>query len=179
MEILIIWLMGVVDRIRGDDYDLAFDSRITDKVTYGFLVAALTGHVQYGAPYYDFLTPFIIIAFFFGISFGWGNAIGSAIRGIKPKDDPGKKPWWTIKNSAYLSLMIRGLLTGATLAPLFYFEWRLVFVSLAYMIAFPLAVLIAKLVTRDKEKYHVIWERQEMYRGWIAGTLIYQAYLWI
>lgn len=178
MTLLLIWLCGVVDRVRGDDYDLAFNNRITDKLTYGWLISALLGHP------FDWLTIGIVAGFLPGISIGWGCAIGSAVRGITPEQDqaaainPRPYPWWMVgwqRQHAYLALFVRGFITGLPLLPLVYWDWRVIAVALVYMLTFPLAIAlavgVAKIVKRRAD-YSWIWGQQELIRGWLSGCLI-------
>ena len=183
----LIWLSGPIGRICGDDYDLAFNSRITDKLTAGWIIAGLTGH------FFDIYTPFIMAAVYGNLSCGWGPAIGAAIRGETPRFDmdhrDGKRHWWLkgfLKDNAWLALIARGLVSGIYFIPLYYFDWRLVWVPISFMVAFPVGVLLGKLMgylfaskMDFEQRVQWIWKQQELCRYWVSSTIIFMGYLWV
>lgn len=167
--LLLIWLAGIVDRIRGDDYDL-FLNRISDKITYGWIISALFEHS------FDYFTIYIIISFTVGISIGWGPAIGSALRGNKPSDELKKPIWWMkgiiLKNSL-LALAVRGAISGILFIPAAIFDYKLFFAIPIYIISFIIPVYFAKLLMKVfKKDVAWAWTQQEYFRGWLSAGLI-------
>lgn len=147
-------LMGVMDRWRGDAADIV--SRTVEKAIYGYLVAALSGHT------WDWLTGPIVLAMAFGMSPGWGEPLGALLR-RQPMDQL-KLEWWQVgilKHSAISAMIARGAIWGAPALPLAWFDPSLIYVSLAFLIAVP----VAPYLFRD-------WEIQEFARGCIAGAVI-------
>lgn len=149
---LLVILCGLLDRVRGDKFDLI--GKGFEKIVYGWVIAHILGHSQ------DWWTVYIIISFAAGMSTGWGQPIGEAL-------NPGTRKryhWYEVgilKDDPWLSLMARGFIAGSLLLPFF------PQVSGACMVAFPMAVYIAKLT---KSTYAA--EHQEYYRGWIIGGLL-------
>lgn len=152
-----VLLCGFLDRIRGDQFDLF--GKLVEKLTYGWLIATLLGYPA------EVFTIYISIAFTVGISPGWGGPIGDALNKRHSEADRTvfeKYEASILRKNVYVSLAARGILTGILLIPLSIYT-----VSLAFMVAFPLAVFIASKLPQNK------WEYQEYFRGWIAGVLIY------
>lgn len=158
--VVIVAYMGGLDRLRGDAFDL-LDRRVWDRLAYGWLVAALFGHP------WDAHTAAIIAAMYAGMAPGWGGAIGPALRGYRPTEAELER--WQIgplATNAWLALIARGVLWGAMFIPLaLWLHPTYWFGVAAYTTAMPTAVLLARRAGTD-------WEKQEHYRGWIAGTLI-------
>lgn len=176
VQILIVAAMGYADRLRGDDRDL-FDRRVFDKVVYGALVAALFlpgVSMPSDAPAPVIATvafvALIVIGMMAGMSPGWGNAVGPALRGHRP--DPDHAEWWqrgVLLRSAWAALAARGALWGLALAPAAIIDPRALVAIPAYTLAMPLAVYITNW---QREPYNGDWQDQERYRGWLAGGLM-------
>lgn len=162
-QLVLVIALGGADRIRGDHYDFLFN-RTSDRILYGWLMAALFGHP------WDALTAPIVLAMSIGMAPGWGNAIGPALAGIAP--DPARAEWWQrgiLLRNAWLALAARGVIWGLPFVPLVWLDPRLVLAIPAYAAAMPLAVWIAN---RREADGIGDWERQERLRGWLAGGLI-------
>lgn len=146
--------MGVMDRWRGDAADIV--SRTVEKAIYGYLVAALSGHT------WDWFTGLIVLAMAFGMSPGWGEPLGALLR--RQPMDQSKLEWWQVgilQHNAIAAMIARGAIWGAPVLPLVWFDSSLIYVSLAFLIAVP----VAPYLFRD-------WEIQEFARGCIAGAII-------
>ena len=156
MTLFLIFLAGVLDRIRGTEFHI-LGFRAIDKLVYGWIIGLLMGVT--GWP----LVPFAAL-FAIGVSIGFGEPIGMALEG-KPLD-PSNREWWQIVDNAWLALAFRGALTGLPLTLLIWWIPAVWIIATAFSVAFPLAVLIAKYLPFDK------WETQEYMRGWIGAGLI-------
>lgn len=158
MAVGFIFCMGIMDHSRGTDNKIP---KLIDMAIYGWLAAALLGRS------FDALTICITLLFMLGMSFAWGEPLGSAL------DDKPMRPdhteWWQVgplKTNAWLALIARGALWGVCLLPLLHWEPRVVTVIPAYAIAVPGAIVITRFVKGD-------WMTQEYIRGWLGGTLIW------
>ena len=159
IETVLIFAAAIVDRLRGSAKGLP--SKTLELLAYGWIIAALLGHPL------DYWTPAISVLFALGGSFGWGEPIGAALfgRAMNAVD----YEWWQIgplKKNAWLALTFRGAMWGAPVLALAYWLPEVIVVLPAYLIAMPLAVLIARLVDWKK------WEVQEFLRGGLGAGLI-------
>ncbi len=168
VTILLIFLSGVLDRIRGSGYNI-LQSRIVNKLTYGWVIAGLLGHIG------DVLTFPIASLFAVGISIGLSEPIGAGLDGRTP--DAAHIEWYMVgpfAHDAWLSLLLRGAMTGVPL--LLTLPWlpQAWCVAVAYTVAFPLAVLIARYVPSFTMPvpFPERWACQEYFRGWIAAVTI-------
>ena len=173
IEPLLIALAGYLDRMRGSDYDVLPEivwkgkeiGNSEWKILYGWVVAALFGHA------FSWLTIPIIILFAIGEAWGWGEPIGAALTG-KPMN-PDKLEWWqkgALKSDPWAALGVRGLMWGAPVALLSFWEPLLMSLPFIFMITMPLGVLAAKHIPKStiSEK----WTYQEIIRGLLTGLLI-------
>lgn len=154
LDLAAILALGTLDRWRGDGEDIG--NRTIEKMLYGWCVAAVAGHGL------DVLTVPIILAMVVGMSPGWGEPLGALLR--RQPMDQSKLEWWQVgilKHSAISAMIARGAIWGAPALPLAWFDPSLIYVSLAFLIAVP----VAPYLFRD-------WEIQEFARGCIAGAVI-------
>jgi len=158
MIYLYVWLMGLMDRARGDGFNLI--NRTVEKLTYGWIVAALVGYPLH------WLTPLIVGTFAVGASFGWGSVIAPALG--HPSNTYERWQIGPLKKNVWLAAVARGVLWGLPTLPLTYFDQRIASITVAYTIAFPLALVLTK-VLPDKLD---LWAAQEYLRGWLAGLII-------
>jgi hypothetical protein len=169
MTIFLIFLAGVLDRIRGTEFDI-LQNRLFDKLTYGWVIAGLLGHIG------DVLTLPIAALFALGISIALSEPISAGLEGRAP--DQNKLEWYMVgplAHSAWLSLLLRGALTGVLLLLILPWLPQAWYVAVAYTVAFPLAVLVARILPErvidtlfSKDR----WACQEYCRGWIGAALI-------
>lgn len=163
MTALLIFLMGVADRIRGDAIHIWFmeaNHRLPAYLVLGWVFAALAGHPQ------DLLTLPIILALAAGAASGLSQPMGYLIRGTPV--GAGAPEWWQVgnlKDHPLASCTLRGALWGLPIALLGYFEPRLFWALPAYTVSFPGAVLISRYAFKGD------WEKAETLRGWLAGGL--------
>lgn len=163
-QLIAVYLMGLCDRLRGDDRDL-FGKRIFDKFFYGAAASCMLGHA------FDWASLAIIAGMVVGMSIGWGNAIGPALRGQTP--NVLRFEWWqrgVLARNAWAALAARGALWGLCVAPAAMLEPRALLALPAYTLAMPLAVW---LTNRRQSPCIGNWEDQERYRGWIAGAVMF------
>lgn len=161
MTLLLIFLSGLLDRVRGDHFNFFSDwSRGPDMFAYGWVIAALMGHPM------DWFTLPIIAALMLGMSPGWGEPVGAGLFGREMAQS--NLEWWQVgplKNSVPLALIARGAMWGAPcllLLPWLPNAWTPL---LAYSIAFPVSIYLM----RDTP---VSWEWAERVRGWMAAVII-------
>lgn len=164
MDFLLIFLSGVLDRIRGDKFHL-FGNRIFDKIAYGWVISALIGHP------FDFFTLGFIALFGVGMSPGWGGPMGCFLNDRKMVGDG---EWWQkgiLATNVHLALWFRGLMWGACILPLMYYEYKVVYVALSIIFAFPLSLYLCKqLFPFDPYK---AWKMAEAVRGWMIAGYTY------
>jgi hypothetical protein len=155
-----IFLMGLLDRVRGDSFGL---SKGIEQVIYGLFIAV----------YVINLDPFSSVAFAacfaLGSSIGWGEPLGAYLHNIAMRQN--NLEWWQVsilKTDVKLALIARGVLWGLPLILLSYLlnDESIALAGMAYMLAFPFAVFVAAKEGKD-------WEFQEWLRGCLAGALIY------
>lgn len=160
---LVLW-MGLLDRLRGDARNLGW--RAVDKAAYGLTAALLltTG---------DF-DPYAVLAItagmYAGMSIGWGGAIGPALEHRRPHHY--ELEWWQrgpLARNAWAALAARGALWGLCVLPAAWLEPRAALALPAYIVAMPAAVW---LTNRLRAPAPGDWTAQELYRGWIAGSLM-------
>jgi len=135
------------------------------RLMYGWVVATIYGHEL------DLLTIPIMVLFAAGESWGWTEAIRAPLDGrnqqaesldkwqLGPLGDPGK---------GWMALCFRGLMWGAPVALLSYFDPNLMSLPFVFMLSMPLGVLIAKHLPGDRDDR---WENQEKFRGLMTGIL--------
>lgn len=158
-KLLLAYSCGLIDRYRGNSINV-FYSKTVEAVIYGLLVGSI------------FLTdlrlvlPFAVL-WALGASFGWGEPLGALLTGREM--NPAKYEWWQfwiLKKSPMFACIFRGVMWGACVLPIAYFDMKAsAFVFVMGMI-FPLAVRLASKFIIVNESN---WARQEYYRGWLAG----------
>jgi hypothetical protein len=84
--------------------------------------------------------------------------------------------WWQVgllKTNAWLALTVRGLMWGAPIALLGYWDPSLYWMPLVFGIAMPLSVFITKHLDRFQSEYVEgdAWARMEYLRGLLIGTI--------
>lgn len=163
MSALLIFLCGVIDRIRGDQFHL-LNRRIFDKAAYGWVVAALLGHP------FDVFTVWFVLLFGLGMSFGWGGPMGCYLNDRKMEGDGERWQVGFLKNNVHAALWFRGLLWGICVLPLAYFDTVVYNVSLAITLAFPLSLYIVKPLFENK---YDAWKAGEYARGWLVGLFTF------
>lgn len=159
MDALLIFLSGLLDRVRGDRFHF-LGLRAVDKLAYGWVVAAILGHPL------DVVTLAFVLAFGIGMSFGWGCPMG-AFLGDK-KMQPHDLEWWQVgilKTNVDAAVWARGLLWAAPILPVAHFlDESVLCAAIASAIAFPLALYIVRPL-----KLKEAWEVSEYVRGWLVG----------
>jgi len=173
LEVLIYFIpiciaLGFVDRVRGDQFEL-LGSAAFEKILYGYLISLLFGH------FFSPLVIGIVLAHYIGESPGWGNVLGPALQGVKPRESDGEGLFGKVWQKGYLlehvwvALAFRGFIWGILFIPLSFADIRLLAVPIAYTIAMPFAVYLT-----NKQQAPAIgnWEHQEYFRGWLVGPLI-------
>ena len=171
MSYLLILLMGFFDRLRGDAFHLIH--RTVEKLTYGWIVAALAGYPL------DFFTVGIAGLWAVGMSFGWGEPLGAFLE--RREMSIVRLEWWQrgiLEKDTLLAIVARGALWGLCITPLAFFDLDLLVIAVAITIAFTLSVFIARffIVLNNRSWYQLkgsSWEATEYLRGWIAGLIIY------
>lgn len=172
ISLALSWLAGIMDRLRGDNLD--FGSALMEKLVYGGIVALTMGGVGFllgqNVPGPVFFVC-IVIGFAAGMSTGWGEPLG-ALLDRRPQN-PFELERWQIgilKKNALLAMIVRGAMTGFWVLPLMYIDPRAGLISLAMMIAMPVAILIARDAAGETEKEK--WEMQEFLRGFLFIFLL-------
>jgi len=170
MNALLIMLSAYLCRMTGSDYSVLPSIRWKGeeignsewKILFGWVIAALYGHP------FDYLTPGIVVLFAIGESWGWGEPIGAALTGRKMVN---LEKWQIGKlaENPWLALLARGLMWGAPVALLSWFEPLLMSLPFVLMLAMPLGVLAAKYIPATIDEK---WTYQEFIRGFLAGLLI-------
>lgn len=177
IELFLILVGGLIDRVRGSGVVHFGIGKATDQLLYGWLFAILLGYP------FSLETIFLTLAFVLGVSFGWANPTGGALRkdwdSMNPDNFEGARgnnyEWWQVgimRRNPYVALTFRGFLWGLPIAIMGY----LIGVPIAsiaipiYMIAMPLAVFLA---AHTPHWYGMnTWEAQEKYRGWISMAFV-------
>lgn len=162
IEILIVLLCGVADRVRG-----AGQPKIPtaiEMVIYGGLISLL---IVYPV---NLWTIAIILLFWVGSTMGWGSPINKVLFDT-PMQESNYERWQIgpLKRNAWLALAVRGFLWGAPLLIIVYWVPAVIYVPVAFTVAMPLACLLARhqpIYRRD------IWAVQEVLRGLIAASII-------
>lgn len=163
----LILMLAVADRIRGDRFQpwiMEFNHRLAAYIVLGWTFAALTGHV------WDILTLPIAAMLVLGASSGLSEPIGAYLsnREMNEKD----YEWWQVgwlKKSPVLAMTFRGGMWGLPVFTLGYFDSALLWALPAYLIAFPLAAILAKQIPGKTAGEQ--WEYMEFLRGGLAGSL--------
>jgi hypothetical protein len=168
MTLFLIFLSGVLDRIRGSGYNI-MDQRIVNKLTYGWVIAGLLGHIG------DALTFPIAALFSVGISIALSEPIGAALDGRAPNQN--KLEWYMVgpfARYAWPALILRGAMTGAPLLMLWHWLPSVWIIIPAYAAAFPMAVLTARYMPAFMipAVFPERWACQEYMRGWIGAIAI-------
>lgn len=177
MEYLLILLSGVMDRVRGSGVVHFGIGKATDQLLYGWLFAAILGYP------FSLETIFLTLSFVLGVSFGWANPTGGALRkdwsSMNPDNFEGARgnqyEWWQIgimRTNPYIALIFRGLLWGLPIAVMGYIIGvnEALLALPAFMIAMPLAVFIAAYTPHWYGEN--TWEAQEFYRGLMASAFV-------
>ncbi len=182
MTILLIFLSGLCDRLRGAGFD--FGLRIIDQLTYGWVIAALIGHPL------DPLTPAIAIAFALGSAPGWGDSSGSILHRRELKQEELNS--WQIgilRKNKWLSAIARGMIWGLPVALLGFFDVKLVYALVVMPVAYIGGAYLGgffpgkeyqnmkpedmSLMDKIKKIISGQWPWMETIRGWLAGSLFY------
>jgi len=161
-KILLAFSCGLMDRFRGNEINV-FYSKPVESVIYGAFVGAL------------FLTNLWQILMFsvlwaVGASFGWGTPLGAMLRD-KRMNIQGNEWWqfWIFERKAVPACILRGVMWGACVLPVAYFDPRAgVFVFVMGAI-FPGAIALAKMFPRIVNVEG--WALQEFIRGWLVGIV--------
>jgi len=162
IKILLAFSCGLMDRFRGNEINV-FYSKPIESVIYGAFVGAL------------FLTNLWQILMFsvlwaVGASFGWGTPLGAMLRDTKMEIDGNE--WWQFgifKKNATLACILRGVMWGACVLPVAYFDQRAGMFVLAMGFIFPIAIVLAKRLPRIVNVHG--WALQEFIRGWLVGIV--------
>jgi len=173
MDALLIILSAYLCRMTGSDYRVlpSLQWKGEDigngewKILFGWVVAALYGHE------FDYLTIGIIVTFFIGEVWGWGEPIGAALtrRDMNELELEGFQIG-ILKQRPWLAIAVRGLIWGAPVAALAWFDPLLLTLPFILMLAMPLGVLAAKYLPGSVDKK---WTYQEIVRGSLLGLAIY------
>lgn len=141
-----IILLGYLDRLRGTgERFITGDTRLL----MGWCLAAIYGHE------WDSLTLPFVALFAVGESFRWGGAMQAATEGR-----------WT-------PLLVRGLLWGAPMALLGFWDRTLVLMPIVFATAMPAALWLSRksVVVTFPWCESGWWERMEYLRGWIIAGI--------
>ena len=170
LQLLALALCGPLDRLRGHHAHL-FGLRIADKLAYSLALALVA------APADPVAMPFIMLAMMLGMSPGWGEPMGAILDGRAMR--PEALEWWqkgpTVEDPRK-ALVVRGVLWGVPIIPvaIWFEDWSLLGMILAFAIAMPLAMHAARFeIGQDK------WGNVEYARGWIAGAIVLLTSFWI
>lgn len=163
MTALLIFLAGLLDRVRGDHFNFFGNwSRGPDMAAYAWVIAALMGHPQ------DWFTIAIIAALMLGMAPGWGEPMGATL--FRRPIHQANLEWWQVgplKRNHFLALTARGALWGVpalALLPWLPSAWMPL---VAYAIAFPASIYLMRTLPIDAK-----WEWAERTRGWMAALII-------
>lgn len=127
-------------------------------------------------------TLIIGAAFMLGMSFGWANPTGAALRkdwaSMNPDNFSGSKGnaynWWQIgylRKNPYAALFVRGILWGlpVILAGFLVGSSTVIVGGLSAIVAMPLAVFISAYGPFCSTCFKDTWEQQEFLRGILIG----------
>lgn len=175
--LLLAFLGGVVDRVRGSGVVHIMEGKASAQVVYGWLYATLLSFTFVADPIF---TPLLIAAFTLGVSIGWANPTGGALRKDWDSMDPdnfygargNEYEWWQLgymRINPYFALFCRGLLWGAPISAVLYFASTQL-LWLIPLVVFPLCVPLAILLAAYTPHWYGenTWEAQEKYRGWLV-----------
>lgn len=179
MNILVLILLafscGLMDHFRGTGNVDVFYSKPVESIIYGLFVGVVFLQVWWQVLIFAVLWAV-------GGSFGWGEPLGSLMRGRDMSPD--RYEWWQfgkLKTSPLLACMFRGAMWGACVLPVAYYNTKSAVFLPAMTVIFPLAILLS-----NKFKYVTDgdWGRQEFYRGWLVGLTalslnFIERYLWV
>lgn len=166
MELLLIYLAGLCDRLRGAGFD--FGLRIIDQLTYGWVIAAILGHPV------DLLTPAIAAAFALGSAPGWGDTSSAIMQ--RRELNPLELNRWQIgilEKNKWASAAARGVIWGLPVALLGFFDPVLIAALAAMPIAYIGAAYLAGFFPGKNDGAFTgsPWGWMESMRGWLAGAL--------
>lgn len=164
IEVLIVLLCGVADRVRG-----AGKPKIPAGIEMGIYGGLISLLLIYPV---NLWTIAVIALFWAGSTMGWGHPINQALFGDLRHHPDSKPESWQLgplKDSVWLALSVRGFLWGAPLLIIAYWVPAVITVPIAFAIAMPLACLIARYQPIYRKD---IWAVQEVLRGLIAATII-------
>jgi hypothetical protein len=161
-KILLAFSCGLMDRFRGDKINV-FQSKPVESVIYGLFVGAL------------FLTEWWHVVIFAGLwavgaAFGWGTPLGAMLGG-REMEIEGNEWWqfWIFNTRVVPACILRGVMWGACVLPVAYFDPKAGVFVFAMGAIFPLAIWAAKkfpkIVNVDG------WALQEFIRGWTVGAV--------
>lgn len=152
-----------MDRVRGDAFH--FFNRFIDKLLYGWVLAALFLHE------WDWLTFPIALGFALGSSPGWGDSWGAILEKRTISTTYTREHWWQfgpLKTNKWLAGTTRGLLWGAPVSALGYFDPTLYWAAPMYAVAYVGAAVLASLPPINGN-----WAHGETMRGVLVGLLAY------
>ena len=163
---LLIFLAGLCDRLRGAGFD--FGTRLTDQITYGWVIAAVLGHP------FDPLTPAIAATFALGSAPGWGDT-SSAIMQRRDLDPLELNRWQVgiLAKNKWLSATARGVIWGLPVSLLGWFDPRLIAAVVVMPAAYIGAAWLAGFFPAKAENARTgsPWAWMESMRGWMAASL--------
>lgn len=151
---------GILDWLRGQS-----KHRAAFKFFYGLiacLVAGITGWwLLAGAVLFGVM-----------ISIGWGGPIGDGLRGQRVPTPDNYENWQIgiLRKDVHLALAVRGLMQGIPI--LFISVIPALKISIAFAIAFPLAVWLSWKIAMVRKLYVGDWKHQEFLRGFIALLIL-------
>ena len=159
--ILLAYACGLIDRFRGDKVDAPY-SKTVEALIYGLVVGVLIGLNYWQAILFAGLWAT-------GASFGWGTPLGAMLVD-KEMEIEGNERWqfWIFKEKVVPACILRGVIWGACVLPIVYFNIKAGVFLFVMGAIFPLAIWAAKrfpYITTDS------WARQEFYRGWMVGAV--------
>ena len=162
MTLLLIFLSGLMDRVRGDHFNFFRDwSRGPDMAAYGWVIAALMGHPQ------DWFTLPIIAALMLGMASGWGEPMGAGLFRRKMFQD--RLEWWQIgplKDNVFLALTARGVMWGLPCLLLLPWLPNAWLPLAAYTVAFPASIYLVRLLSPI-----AAWASDRI-SGWLAAPVV-------
>jgi len=156
------------DRIRGSQFNLIEingKSLGIERLVYGWVVAALFGHV------WSVLTLPIMVLFAIGESWGWGRPLGELIIGRSTAS----YEWYQkgVLKKPVPALIFRGFLWGAPVALLGYYDSNLLALPIIMAWCMPVAGLMGKLIhNKTSTNASDAWAWQETIRGLLVGVCI-------
>lgn len=163
MELLLVVLMGLLDRVRGGWAPLKKVPGLVKAQLYGACVALLLGIDTF------WMVAAAALLFAIGETFGWGTPLATALG--EPRTDWERWQIGKLRENVWLALVVRGAMWGAPVALLTFFEPTAIYALPAFAIAMPLAPAILRASVKWKpcpEK----WAQMELIRGWVAGLII-------